>query len=61
MNTTPPKIPTRTDATVACACGGVMSIAMVSPIPGKATHMRHDYACAACGASASFEVEKKKG
>lgn len=55
----PPKIPTRTDAFVECACGGTMSIATVAPIPDRPGHMRHMYTCADCGADATFDVEKK--
>ena len=55
----PPKIPTRTDAFVECACGGTMSIAAVLPIPDQPDFMRHIYHCNGCGADATFEVAKK--
>ena len=55
----PPKIPTRTDAFVACACGGTMTIATVVPIPNKPDFMRHTYHCNGCGADATFDVAKK--
>ena len=55
----PPKIPTRTDAVIACACGGTMSIATVAPIPDNPDHMRHMYHCAGCDKDATFDVAKK--
>lgn len=55
----PPKIPTRTDAFIECACGSTMSIATVAPIPDRPGQMRHLYCCAACNAEATFDVDKK--
>lgn len=55
----PPKIPTRTDAFVECACGGTMSIATVAPIPDQSDFMRHVYRCRDCGTLATFDVAKK--
>ena len=55
-----PKIPTRTDAFVQCACGATAKIAAVAPIAEKPDHMRHFYACPACGQETGFDVEKKK-
>lgn len=55
----PPKTPTRTDAYVACACGGTMGIVTVEPIPDKADFMRHTYHCRDCGKDATFDVAKK--
>ena len=55
----PPKIPTRTDAYVACACGGTMGIVTVEPIPGRPDFMRHTYHCRDCGKDATFDVAKK--
>ncbi|MDP1908561.1 MAG: hypothetical protein Q8K85_09675 [Hyphomicrobium sp.] len=54
-----PAIPTRTDAFVACACGGTAKIATVAPIAHDPDHMRHGYTCPDCGAEASFDVAKK--
>ena len=54
-----PKIPTRTDAYVVCACGGTMSIATVAPIPDRPDFMCHVYQCLDCGMQASFDVAKK--
>ena len=54
-----PKIPTRTDAFVQCACGGTMTIATVAPIPDNADHMRHMYHCNDCDKDATFDVAKK--
>jgi hypothetical protein len=56
-----PTIPTRSDAYVACACGGTMCITEAEPVLDKPTHMRHAYKCLECGKEATFEVEKKKG
>lgn len=56
----PPKIPTRTDAFIACACGATAKIATVAPIADDPDHMRHIYACPACGKESDFKVEKKK-
>ena len=55
-----PKTPTRTDAFVQCSCGGTMRIATVAPVPDKPDKMQHGYECLDCGATASFEVDKKK-
>jgi len=55
----PPKTPTRTDAYVACACGGVMGIVTAEPIPDRPDFMRHTYHCADCGKNAMFDVAKK--
>ena len=55
----PPKIPTRTDAYIACACGGTMVIVSVAPIPDKSDLMRHTYRCRDCGKDATFDVAKK--
>lgn len=57
--TTAPDIPTRTDAYVACTCGGIMCITAAEPILDKPAHMRHAYKCLECGKVATFEVEKK--
>ena len=54
-----PKIPTRTDAYVACDCGGTAKIATVAPIGDKPDHMRHLYICPDCSAELRFDVEKK--
>jgi hypothetical protein len=54
-----PKIPTRTDAFVACDCGGTAKIATVAPISDRPDHMRHLYTCPDCGKDMSFDVEKK--
>ena len=54
-----PTTPSRTDAHVRCACGGVMTITAVAPIPGTPDKMRHSYVCVDCGAEASFDVMKK--
>lgn len=56
----PPKIPTRTDAFIACACGATAKIATVAPIAERPDHMRHIYACPDCGKETGFDVEKKK-
>ena len=55
----PPKIPTRTDATVACGCGGIARITAVAPIVDQPDHMRHTYHCGDCGKDLVFEVMKK--
>lgn len=54
-----PSIPTRTDAAIACNCGGVARISAVAPIPMQPDRMRNSYACAECGQESSFEVLKK--
>jgi hypothetical protein len=54
-----PKTPSRTDAYVQCTCGGTMRITTVEPIPDDDDHMRHNYECLDCGASAPFQVAKK--
>lgn len=54
-----PKIPTRTDAFVECACGGTMAITTVAPIADKPDFMRHVYRCRDCGVEATFDVAKK--
>jgi hypothetical protein len=54
-----PKIPTRTDAYVACTCGGTMCISEAELIADKPMRMSHTYKCLACGKEATFEVEKK--
>jgi len=54
-----PKIPTRTDAAIACRCGGVARISAVAPIPTRPNHMRNSYTCAECGQEQSFDVLKK--
>lgn len=56
---TPPTIPTRTDAFVQCACGGVANINAVAPIPDRPDHMRHIYHCPDCGSDLTFDVAKK--
>ena len=55
----PPRIPTRTDAYVACACGGTMCIVDAEPVADKPALMNHTYKCLDCGKVATFEVEKK--
>lgn len=55
----PPKTPTRTDAYVACVCGGTMGIVTVEPIPSEPGFMRHSYLCQTCGKTATFDVAKK--
>jgi hypothetical protein len=54
-----PKVPTRTDAYVLCACGGTMSIATVAPVVDMPDIMRHSYVCLDCGKDATFDVAKK--
>jgi hypothetical protein len=60
MKTTPglPKTPTRTDAYVACTCGGTMGISTVEPVPDEPMIMRHTYVCLDCGKMAEFKVAK---
>jgi hypothetical protein len=53
-----PRIPTRTDAQVRCACGGTMGIATVETVPHRLDVMRHTYDCRDCGVSADFVVAK---
>ena len=55
-----PTIPTRTDAYVACACGGTMCITEAEPVADNPLLMRHAYTCLKCGKEATFEVEKKR-
>ncbi|RDV04987.1 hypothetical protein [Undibacter mobilis] len=54
-----PSVPTRTDAAVACGCGGIARITAVAPIPSRPDRMRHVYRCAECGQDLVFEVMKK--
>ncbi len=54
-----PKIPTRTDAYVACTRGGTMCITRAEPIGARPLFMRHAYKCLDCGKEATFDVEKK--
>ncbi len=54
-----PAIPTRTDAAIACHCGGVARISAVAPIPMRPDRMRNSYSCAECGQESAFEVMKK--
>lgn len=54
-----PTIPTRTDAYVACTCGGTMCIVDAEPIADKPAFMCHVYKCLDCGKVATFEVAKK--
>ena len=54
-----PSIPTRTDAAIACPCGGVARISAVAPIPMRPDRMRNTYSCAECGQEHAFEVMKK--
>ena len=54
-----PSIPTRTDAAIACNCGGVARISAVAPIPTRPDRMRNSYSCAECGQESAFEVLKK--
>ena len=56
-----PSIPTRTDAAIACPCGGVARISAVAPIPMRPDRMRNTYSCAECGQEHAFEVMKKGG
>lgn len=59
MPKTPPAVPTRTDAAVACRCGGIAGISAVAPIPAEPQRMRHTYHCDGCGADRVFDVMKK--
>lgn len=54
-----PSVPTRTDAAVACQCGGAARINAVAPIPTDPERMRHFYHCADCGQDLAFDVMKK--
>lgn len=54
-----PSVPTRTDAAIACGCGGVARISAVAPIPLRQDRMRNTYTCAECGQERAFDVMKK--
>ena len=59
MTDTLPRVPTRTDAQVRCACGGTMGIATVETVPHRLDVMRHTYDCRDYGVSADFVVAKR--
>ena len=54
-----PTIPSRTDAAIACQCGGVARYSAVAPIPTQPDRMRNSYTCTECGQESAFAVLKK--
>jgi len=49
----------KTDATAKCpACGGVMKITMIEPLPAEPNMMQHTFVCEACAHVAKFKFPK---